>query len=119
MTDLINLPVALAIAQAPATPPPASIWVQIFPFAMMLLIFYVLVLMPMRKRQKKVANFQASIKVGDKVITTGGLYGEVTRVEDQTVQIQIAERVRVSVARSSIGGYQGEEPVVQKDAGGL
>lgn len=120
MTDLINLPLVLAVAQAPATPPAANIWVQLFPFAMMLLIFYVLVLMPMRKRQKKVAAFQSSLKVGDKVITTGGLYGEVTRVEDQSVQIQIAERVRVSVSRASIGGYQGEEPVVQKDgAGGL
>ena len=43
---------------------PQSIWVQLFPFAMMLLIFYLLVLMPMRKRQKKVQEFQASLKVG-------------------------------------------------------
>src|SRR4029078_4965932 len=48
--------------------------------------------------------------------------GEVTRVDDQaqTVQVQIADRVRVTVARASIGGYQGAEPVVQREsAGGL
>ena len=117
MTDLTSLPLAVAMAQ-PAATPPQNIWVQLFPFAMMLLIFYLLVLMPMRKRQKKVAQFQASLKVGDKVITTGGLFGEVTRIDDQTVQLQIAERVRVSVARASIGGYQGAEPVVQRDSAG-
>ena len=116
MSDPTPFTVPLAIAQAAA---PQNIWVQLFPFAMMLLIFYLLVLMPMRKRQKKVAEFQSSLKVGDKVITTGGLYGEVTKIDDQAVQIQIAERVRVSVARASIGGYQGAEPVVQRDAGGM
>jgi preprotein translocase subunit YajC len=116
MTDLTRFPLLVAQAAAPAP----NIWVQLFPFALMLLIFYLLVLMPMRKRQKKVAEFQSSLKVGDKVITTGGLYGEVTRVDDQaqTVQVQIADRVRVTVARASIGGYQGAEPVVQRESAG-
>jgi preprotein translocase subunit YajC len=87
----------------------------------MLIIFYVLVLMPMRKRQKKVQEFQAGLKVGDKVITTGGVYGQVTRVTEGTlsVQIQIADKVRIEVARAAIGGYQGQEPVVQTDSSNL
>ena len=84
----------------------------------MLGIFYVLVLMPMRKRQKKVQEFQASLKVGDKVITTGGIYGEVTRLDADTVQLQVADKVQIVVARASIGGYQGQEPVVQRDSAG-
>ena len=92
-----------------------SALVQIFPFALMLGIFYLLVLMPMRKRQKKVQDFQAALKVGDRVITTGGLYGQVTRVTDATIQLQIADKVRVEVARASVGGYQGQEPVVQQE----
>ena len=119
MTD-VTVPFVVAMAQPGQQQ--TNLLVQLFPFALMLLIFYVLVLMPMRKRQKKVAEFQTSLKVGDKVITTGGLYGEVTRVDDQaqTVQVQIADRVRVTVARASIGGYQGAEPVVQREsAGGL
>jgi preprotein translocase subunit SecD len=47
----------------------------------------------MRKRQKKVQEFQAALKVGDRVITTGGLYGQVTRVTDATIQLQIADKV--------------------------
>jgi preprotein translocase subunit YajC len=92
--------------------------VQLFPFALMLAVFYVLVLLPMRRRQKKIQEFQDSIKVGDKVITTSGLYGQVTKITDVSVQLQIADKVRIDVAKASIGGYQGQDPVV-KDTGGL
>jgi preprotein translocase subunit YajC len=118
MTELISLPRLLVIAQTAA--PAQNIWVQLFPFAMMLLIFYLLVLMPMRRRQKKVQQFQASIKVGDKVITTGGMYGQVTRIDENTAQIQVADKVKIEVARAAIAGYQGQDPVVQRDgAGGM
>ena len=85
---------------------------QLLPFAIILGIFYFLILSPMNKRQKKVQDFQSSLKVGDKVITTGGIYGQVTRVGEKSVQVQVAERVRIEFARSAIGGYQGQEPVV-------
>ena len=97
----------------------ANLLQQILPFALMLIIFYVLVLMPMRKRQKKVQEFQASLKVGDRVIMTSGIYGQITRLGDPSVQVQIADKVKVEVARASIGGYQGQEPVVQPESGGL
>ena len=84
----------------------------IAPYAIILGIFYFLILLPMNKRQKKIQEFQDSIKVGDKVITTSGIYGLVTRVSDKSVQVQVAERVRIEFARTAIGGYQGQEPVV-------
>jgi preprotein translocase subunit YajC len=84
----------------------------IAPYAIILGIFYFLILLPMNKRQKKVQEFQESLKVGDKVITTGGIYGQVTRVSEKSVQLQIAERVRIEIARSAVGGYQGQDPVV-------
>ena len=84
------------------------------PFAMILAIFYFLILMPMQRRQKKVQEFQESLKVGDKVVTTGGIYGQITRVNDKSVQLQIADKVRIEIARASVGGYQGQEPVVQE-----
>ena len=113
MIDMCHLPSVIAMAQPGQGS--GSALVQIFPFALMLGIFYLLVLMPMRKRQKKVQEFQADLKVGDRVITTGGLYGQVTRVTDATIQLQIADKVRVEVARASVGGYQGQEPVVQQE----
>jgi len=84
----------------------------IAPYAIILGIFYFLILLPMNKRQKKVQEFQESLKVGDKVITTSGIYGQVTRVTEKSIQLQIAERVRIEVARSAVGGYQGQDPVV-------
>ena len=86
--------------------------VSFIPFAVILVIFYVLILMPMQRRQKKVQEFQSSLKVGDKIVTTGGIYGQITRVNDKSVQLQVADKVRIEIARAAIGGYQGQEPVV-------
>jgi preprotein translocase subunit YajC len=86
--------------------------VSFLPFAIILGIFYVMILMPMQKRQKKVQEFQTALKVGDKVMTTGGIYGQITRLNDKSIQLQVADKVRIEVARASIGGYQGQEPVV-------
>ena len=49
----------------------------------------------------------------ERVITTGGIYGQVTRLGDQSVQLQIADKIRIEVAKASVGGYQGHEPVVE------
>ena len=94
-----------------------SVWVQFVPFAMILAIFYFVILLPMKRRQKKVQDFQAALKVNDRIVSTSGLYGVITKLNDErSVQVQIAEKVRVDIARAAIGGYQGQEPVV-KDSG--
>jgi len=120
MTAFPFAPFVLAMARPGQQP--GGVWVSILPFALMILIMYVVVLLPMRRRQKKIQEFQGALKVGDKVVLTSGIYGQVTRLNDQTVQVQIAEqpsKVRVEVARAAVGGYQGQEPVVQRDSGGL
>jgi preprotein translocase subunit YajC len=96
-----------------------SIWVSLMPFALMIGIFYVLVLLPMRRRQKKIQDFQTALKAGDRIITTSGIYGVITKLDDKSVEVQIADRVKIDVARAAIGGYQGEEPVVPQSGGGL
>ena len=88
------------------------------PFALILAIFYFLILMPMRRRQKKIQEFQESLKVGDKIVTTGGIYGQITRLNDKSVQVQIADKVRIEVARGAVGGYQGQDPIVP-DSGSM
>ena len=88
-------------------------WLQFIPFILVLAIFYFIILMPMQRKQKKVQEFQQALKVGDRVITTGGIYGQITKVTDETIQLQIADRVRIDVARAAVGGYQGQAPVVE------
>jgi preprotein translocase subunit YajC len=89
-------------------------WVNFVPFVMVLAILYFMILLPMKKQRKKVQEFQSGLKVGDKIVTTGGIYGVITRVNDSSVQVQVADKVRIEIARAAIGGYQGQEPVVQE-----
>jgi preprotein translocase subunit YajC len=103
-------PFLLAMA-APQQGAPSP-WLQLIPFALILGIFYFVMVLPMRKRQQKVQAFLAALKVGDRVITTGGIHGSITRLSDQVIQLQIANNVRIDVSRAAIVGYQGQEPVV-------
>ena len=103
------IPVLLAMG-APS-PGASSAWVQLMPFVLVLGIFYFVILMPMRRRQQKVQAFLAALKVGDRIVTSGGLFGTITRLGDQSIQLQVANNVRVEVSRNAIVGYQGQEPV--------
>lgn len=76
-------------------------------------IFLFIVILPMKRRQQKAQAFLAALKSGDKVITSGGIYGTVTRVDDQVLQLQIADKVRIDVSRNAIVGYQGQAPVTE------
>lgn len=90
-----------------------SPWVQLLPFALVLAIFYFIILRPMRRKQKKVDEFLGSLKVGDRVVTTSGIYGSITKLHDKSVQLQIADKVRIEVAKAAVIGLQGQEPVVK------
>ena len=89
-----------------------NLLLQFAPFAIILAIFYFLILMPMRRRQKKVHEFQAALQVGQNVVLTSGIYGQITKIGEKSVQLQIADKVRIEVAKAAVGGYQGQEPVV-------
>jgi len=104
-----SIPTLLAMG----TPQPgaSSLWVQFIPFLLILGIFYFIILLPMKKRQQKVQAFLDALKVGDRVITSGGIHGSITKLSDQTLQLQIANNVRIDVSRSAIVGYQGQAPV--------
>jgi len=91
----------------------ASPLLQLVPFALILGIFYFIILLPAKRKQQKVQEFLDSLKVNDRVITTGGIWGQITKIEDQLVQLEIADKVRIKVSRASIGGYQGQPPVVE------
>jgi preprotein translocase subunit YajC len=111
MTEMFLVAMAAPSQGAP------SLLVQMMPFALVLGIFYFIILMPMKRRQQKVATFLAGLKEGDKVVTSGGMYGTITRLGEQALQLQIAERVRIDVSRNAIVGYQGQEPVAPEGSG--
>ena len=98
-----------------ATPDGSSPWLQLVPFVLVLGIFYFIILLPMKRKQAKVQEFLNTLKVGDRIITTGGIHGQVTRLSGDVIQIQIADKVRIDVSRAAIGGHQGQ-PAVQEPA---
>jgi preprotein translocase subunit YajC len=104
----------LAMGSAPA--PGVNPLVQLVPIALVFAIFYFIILLPTRRKQKKLDEFLASLKVGDRVVTTGGIYGSVTKVNERSVQLQIANNVRIEVAKAAIGGYQGQEPLAESQS---
>jgi preprotein translocase subunit YajC len=80
------------------------------PLVVIMIIFYVLLIMPAQRRQKKTQQMLGALKNGDKVVTNGGLYGTIVGLDDETLQLRIADNVKVKVARSAVAGVQpGEE----------
>ena len=81
----------------------------LFFFAPLFAIWYFLVLRPQSQQRKKTQEMLANLKTGDRVVTSGGLYGTVVGFRNGTVQLQIATQVKVDLARSAITGIVAEE----------
>ncbi|MGE3956766.1 MAG: preprotein translocase subunit YajC [Vicinamibacterales bacterium] len=101
-----------AVFAMAAPPDGSSSWLQFIPFVLVIGIFYFVILMPMQKKQRAVQEFQQGLKAGDRVITTGGIHGLITKVGGDVVTLQIANNVKIEIARAAIGGLQGQPPVV-------
>jgi preprotein translocase subunit YajC len=92
---------------------PKNPLIQFLPFLLIFGIFYLLLIMPMRRRQKKHQELLSKLTKGDRVITNGGIFGTVVDVEDDKLTLRIAEpRVDIQVARSAVAG-------LAKDAGSV
>jgi preprotein translocase subunit YajC len=70
----------------------------------MLAIFYFLLIRPQQKRQKEQKQMLANLQKGDTIFTAGGLRGKITGLDENVLTIEIADRVRVKVNRSAVGG---------------
>lgn len=114
MTTMMNEMTSSVLAMA-TQGDASSAWPQLMMFAVVIGIFYFVILLPMKRRQKKETAFRDSLKVNDRVITTSGIYGQIVKLSDRSVQLQIADKVRIEVAKAAIGGYQGQEPVVTEN----
>ncbi len=94
------------IAQAAQGQQTPSLWSSLLPFVVILFIFYFLLIRPQQKKEKERQAMLASIKHDDEVITTGGMYGKVTNLTEQVVTLEVAQNVRIKVARSAIAGLK-------------
>jgi preprotein translocase subunit YajC len=81
---------------------------QIAPIVLMFGIIYVLLFLPAQRRQKKTQEMINSLKNGDKVITNGGIFGTIVGIEGDSIQLRIADQVKVKILRSAVTGLQPE-----------
>ena len=84
--------------------PTAAFLVQIAPIAAIFAVFYFLVIAPASKQRKNTQEMLSSLKKGDRVLTSGGIYGTIQGVEAEVVYLKIAENVKVKVSRSAVTG---------------
>jgi len=78
------------------------------PLLIIMVIFYVLLILPAQRRQKKTQQMLNALKNGDKIVTSGGLFGTIVGLEGDSIQLRIADQVKVKVLRSAIAGLQPE-----------
>jgi len=82
---------------------------MIMMFALIFGVFYFLVIMPSKKQQKKKEAMIMALKKGDKIVTSGGIFGTVATVEEQTLLLKIAENTKIRISKSAIGGPVGAD----------
>ena len=80
----------------------AAFLIQIAPIAAIFLVFYFLVIAPASKQKKKTQEMLSSLKKGDRVVTSGGIYGTIQGVEAEVVYLKIADNVKVKVSRAAV-----------------
>ena len=83
--------------------------ISFLPLVFILGIFYLIVFLPARRRQKKLQEMIDNLKAGDKVITTGGIYGTIVGFKDDRIQLRIAENVKIELSRSAVTALHGPE----------
>jgi preprotein translocase subunit YajC len=84
------------------------------PLILMFVIFYFLLIRPQQKKTKEHRQMVANLKKGDRIITSGGLHGRITGIDETTLTVEIADRVRVKVARGNVGGMVQSAPATKE-----
>lgn len=86
----------------------ASAFSSFLPLILIFVIFYFLLIRPQSKRAKEHKSMLENVKKGDKIVTTGGIYGVIEGIDNNTLTIKISENVRIKTGRSAVAGIRTE-----------
>ncbi len=75
---------------------------MLLPMLLIFVVFYFFMIRPQTKKQKEIQRQREAMKTGDKVVTSGGIYGKVKDIKDKTVTVEIADNVRITVDKNSV-----------------
>ena len=115
----MNLAHAADLAFAAASPPgggSSALVTQVIFFAAIFAIFYFLLIRPQQKQKRDREAMIAAVKPGDRVVTSGGMHAVVTKVNDQTIILRVADQVKMEFDRGSIGRVIPVESQRDRDA---
>ena len=86
-----------------------SVIVQFLPIFLIFGVFYFLLIVPQRKRQRQLQETISNLKAGDRIVTTGGIIGTITMVRETSLLVRSADKSILEIARSAVAGLQAEE----------
>ncbi|MDD8020947.1 MAG: preprotein translocase subunit YajC [Acidobacteriota bacterium] len=89
--------------QQAATPAQGNLLVTLLPLILVFVIFYVLIILPQRKKQKQHQKMVDNLRAGDRIITSGGIFGTVMDVHPDRIELKIASNVKVDILKSAVG----------------
>ena len=96
---------AFAAAPAAGAPEASPMWSFVVPMIFMVVIFYFLLIRPQQKKAKEHKALLDNLKKGDRIITNGGIIGTIINIDDQIVNVEIADKVRIEMGRPYIAGF--------------
>jgi len=89
--------------QASPPAPQSNMLTALIPFILVFVIFYLLIIMPQRKKQKRHMEMVGNLKAGDRIITTGGIHGTIMGVQKDRIELKIAANVKIEITKSAVG----------------
>jgi preprotein translocase subunit YajC len=99
----------MSAQQAPGQVPRGNMLTALLPFVLVFGIFYLLIILPQRKKQKKHQDTVSALKPGDRIITTGGIFGTVMGVQPDRIELKISANVKIDITKSAVGAILGGE----------
>jgi preprotein translocase subunit YajC len=93
--------------QAPAGAGQGSFITALVPFILVFVIFYLLIIMPSRKKQKKHQEMVGQLKAGDKIVTSGGIYGTVMGTKEDRIEVKISSNVKIDITKNAVAAIIG------------
>jgi preprotein translocase subunit YajC len=85
-----------------------GMFTALLPFLLVFVIFYLLIVMPQRKRQKKHQSMVEQLKPGDRIITSGGIYGTVMGVQPDRIELKVSANVKIDITKTSVAVILGQ-----------
>ena len=93
---------------------PTSPLVNLAPFALILTVFYFLLVRPQQQKAKEIEEMLAGLRLGDDVVTTGGVHGKIVKLNDKTLILEIASKVQIRVERDAVSQVQRLQRALEK-----